>query len=115
MVNDFYTKYKTEIEEIAKNTRKQLLEENIPFWENRILDVEYGGYFNTFNKKGERVDDVKVGWFVGRDMYTFSALYRKIQPQNGLILQNRDMIFWRHRSMREKADLISCFQEKARF
>lgn len=81
MVNDFYTKYKTEIEEIAKNTRKQLLEENIPFWENRILDVEYGGYFNTFNKKGERVDDVKVGWFVGRDMYTFSALYRKIQPQ----------------------------------
>ena len=39
MVNDFYTKYKTEIEEIAKNTRKQLLEENIPFWENRILDV----------------------------------------------------------------------------
>ena len=48
MVNDFYTKYKTEIEEIAKNTRKQLLEENIPFWENRILDVEYGGYFNTF-------------------------------------------------------------------
>lgn len=81
MVNDFYTKYKTEIEEIAKNTRKQLLEENIPFWENRILDVEYGGYFNTFNKKGERVDDVKVGWFVGRDMNTFSALYRKIQPQ----------------------------------
>ena len=53
MVNDFYTKYKTEIEEIAKNTRKQLLEENIPFWENRILDVEYGGYFNTFNKEKE--------------------------------------------------------------
>lgn len=81
MKKNFYEEHKKEIEEIGKKARRQLLEDNVPFWEQRVTDTEYGGYFNSFSREGFRTSGIKSGWFVGRDMYMFSALYDKICPK----------------------------------
>ena len=48
----------------------------MPFWTNRVEDAEFGGYFNDFDRFGNRTGDEKAGWFVGRNLYTFSMMYR---------------------------------------
>ncbi len=78
-MNDiFYSRYGEEIEKTGKSMEKQLLEDIVPFWEKRAGDWENGGYFNCFDRTGSQYSNKKPGWFVGRNMYTFSALYRKI-------------------------------------
>lgn len=79
MKQSFYKKHKTEIEAIGSSMRSQLLDDVIPFWEKRVGDWKNGGYFNCFDRTGKQYSDKKSGWFVGRDMYIFSALYRKIR------------------------------------
>lgn len=69
-----------EIRRLADYYRKQLTEDIVPFWQARAVDPEYGGYFNCFDRKGNRCGDMKCGWFVGRDLYTFSSLYRLFGP-----------------------------------
>lgn len=81
MKSSFYEKHKEEIESIGERAKRQLLEDNVPFWETRVADTDCGGYFNCFNREGKLIKDVKSGWFVGRNMYTFSELYEKIQPK----------------------------------
>jgi len=60
---------------IAESYKNQLLNEVIPFWEDRVTDTEQGGYFNYFTRDGTRFSDDKPGWFVGRTMHTFAALH----------------------------------------
>ena len=67
------------IKELAAYYRKSLIEDIVPFWESRVLDEEKGGYFNCFDREGNLYKDVKPGWFVGRNLYIFSALYNKIE------------------------------------
>lgn len=81
MESIFYKRHKTELEHIRDQTRAQLLENIIPFWEKRVVDQEYGGYFNCFDREGMLYDTTKQGWFVGRNMYTFSVLYNQIEPR----------------------------------
>lgn len=77
----FREKYLPQIKDLAVYYRKLLLEDIVPFWEERIVDTEYGGYFNCFDRKGILYKDVKCGWFIGRDMYMFSALYNNIEKR----------------------------------
>lgn len=81
MEKSFYETHKNEIKKIGESAKKQLLEDHIPFWEPRVLDREYGGYFNCFDREGKLIKTVKPGWFVGRDMYSFASLYRFIQKK----------------------------------
>ncbi len=77
----FRRRHSDEIEKLGEYYRKQLLEDVVPFWEKRIVDPEFGGYFNCFDRDGRLYSDVKCGWFVGRDLYTFSELYRRFGPK----------------------------------
>lgn len=81
--NAFREKYSSQIKELAIYYRKHLLEDIVPFWEERMLDPEYGGYYNCFDREGRLYNDVKCGWFVGRNMYTLSALYNNIGKRPG--------------------------------
>lgn len=81
MDTSFREKHRKELEAIAKGYRAQLIEEVIPFWETRVLDTERGGYYNFFTREGKLYDDRKPGWFAGRTMHTFSALYNEIEPR----------------------------------
>ena len=74
--SDFYRKHSGEIRRFLDSFRQQLLTDVMPFWTNRVEDAEFGGYFNDFDRFGNRTGDEKAGWFVGRNLYTFSMMYR---------------------------------------
>lgn len=78
---EFYRKHEQELRRIHSDIKSELLQETIPFWEERILDKEYPGYFTCFDRTGKLSDTQKPGWFVGRTMYTFAALYNQIEPR----------------------------------
>ncbi len=77
----FVTRHREELKSLFEYYEKELLEDIIPFWESRIVDNEYGGYFNCFDRKGRLFKDVKPGWFVGRNLYTFSYLYNVVEKR----------------------------------
>jgi len=63
----------------AKELEDHLLNDVMPFWENKCLDREYGGYFTCFDREGNLTDDSKYIWFQGRQLYTYSRLFNKIE------------------------------------
>lgn len=77
----FINKHRNEIKSLCGYYEKELFEDIIPFWESRVVDREYGGYFNCFDRKGNLYKDIKPGWFVGRNIYTFSNLYNVIEKR----------------------------------
>ena len=77
--SNFHQKHQHELESLREFYRKTLTEDVIPFWESRILDQEQGGYYNCFDRSGVLERDVKCGWFLGRDIYTFARLYNEFE------------------------------------
>ncbi|SHJ07354.1 N-acylglucosamine 2-epimerase [Arenibacter nanhaiticus] len=62
--------------ELYKHT---LLNDVVPFWEKHSLDLENGGYFTCLDQKGEVYDTDKFMWLQGRQAWTFSMLYNKVE------------------------------------
>lgn len=77
----FVAKHSGELTILRDYYQRELLERLIPFWEPRILDLEFGGFFSCFDSAGVRLKDVKPGWFVGRNIYTFANLYNEIEKR----------------------------------
>lgn len=55
--------------------KKHILEDVMPFWDERCIDKECGGYFTCFDREGNLTDDKKYIWFQGRQLYVYSLLY----------------------------------------
>ena len=72
---------KASIAELAAFYRRHLLEDVMPFWEGRTADRECGGYFTCFDRTGKLTDSSKYIWFQGRQLWMFSALYRRLEPR----------------------------------
>ena len=75
----FLQNHRKEIETYAAYYRQELLDDLIPFWQNRVYDRECGGFFSCFDREGKRLKDIKSGWFVGRNTYTFANLYNTVE------------------------------------
>ena len=69
------------IKPFAKELREHLLSCIMPFWENRCLDREYGGYLTCFDREGRLTDDSKYIWFQGRQLYTYARLFNTIEAR----------------------------------
>ena len=80
--SDFYRRHSDEARRLLESFRQQLLTDVMPFWTQRVEDHEFGGYFNDFDRFGNRTGDEKPGWFVGRDLYTFSIMSRLFGPND---------------------------------
>lgn len=80
--SDFYRRHSGEARRLLESFRQQLLTDVMPFWTQRVEDHEFGGYFNDFDRFGNRTGDEKPGWFVGRDLYTFSMMSRLFGPSD---------------------------------
>ncbi|SIQ99369.1 AGE family epimerase/isomerase [Maribacter ulvicola] len=65
--------------EIYKNT---LFNDILPFWEKHSLDNENGGYFTCLNLKGSVYDTDKFIWLQGRQAWTYSMLYNKVEKNS---------------------------------
>ena len=49
----------------------------IPFWEQRARKEGGFGYTICYDREGRKNADIRPGWFVGRTMHTFAALYNE--------------------------------------
>lgn len=58
--------------------KKTLLEDIIPFWEKNSVDDKNGGYFTCLDQNGSVYDTDKFMWLQGRQAWTFSMLYNKV-------------------------------------
>lgn len=61
--------------------RRHILEDIMPFWDKRCLDSQFGGYITCFNRKGNPTSTNKYIWFQGRQLYTYSLLYNRIEKR----------------------------------
>ena len=59
--------------------RSELLDRTIPFWLTHGLDREYGGICTCINDQGQVLSGDKYVWSQLRAIWTFSALYNKIE------------------------------------
>lgn len=94
---EFINNNQDEIESLYSYYKKELLEDIVPFWESRVVDYEYGGYFNCFDREGKLFKDIKPGWFVGRNIYTFSNLYNLVGKRQRWLDIAAHGIDWLHK------------------
>jgi N-acylglucosamine 2-epimerase len=67
------------IKKYISEIRKHILEDIMPFWDTRCLDRESGGYITCFDREGNITSTNKYIWFQGRQLYTYSLLYNRIE------------------------------------
>ncbi|MGH9445323.1 MAG: AGE family epimerase/isomerase, partial [Terriglobia bacterium] len=61
--------------------RSLLLDGIAPFWLEHGIDVEHGGVLSCMTDDGQIVSEEKFMWSQGRSVWTFSALYNRIEPR----------------------------------
>ena len=69
------------IEESRELYRRTLLDDIIPFWMRHGIDLEYGGIGNILDDAGNTLGHDKYLWSQGRALWTFSALYNRIEAR----------------------------------
>lgn len=62
--------------------RKQLLDDTIPFWFPRSIDIEHGGYLLMRDQTGNLLDDDKAVWIQGRAAWMLATLYNTFEKDN---------------------------------
>jgi len=83
--------------DIYKNT---LLIDIIPFWEKYSIDSENGGYLTCLDRMGKVYDTDKFMWLQGRQAWTFSMLYNKVDENpNWLKIAKNGIDFIRENGM----------------
>ena len=65
--------------DLATFYRSHLLEEVMPFWLRHALDDQYGGIFTGIGDDGVINTENKFVWSNARAIYTFAALYDRIE------------------------------------
>ncbi|MGD8398613.1 MAG: AGE family epimerase/isomerase [Anaerolineae bacterium] len=61
--------------------RAELLEGVVPFWIEHAVDREHGGLLTCISDEGEVLSTDKYMWSQLRGIWTFSALYNRIEPR----------------------------------
>ena len=61
--------------------KKALLEDVVPFWEEHSVDWKSGGYFTSLCQDGSVYDTDKFVWLQGRQAWTFSMLYNRVEKR----------------------------------
>ena len=59
--------------------KNELLNEIIPFWSKNSLDQDAGGYFTCLDAQGKVYDTDKFAWLQGRQIWTYSMLFDKVE------------------------------------
>lgn len=61
--------------------RRTLLEDIVPFWVRHGVDRTHGGIGNILDDQGNTLGTDKYIWSQGRALWTFSALYNRVEPK----------------------------------
>jgi len=70
-----------ELERTLKRYRAELLESVVPFWERHAVDDASGGINTCIADDGSVISRDKYMWSQLRAVWTFSALYNRIEPR----------------------------------
>ncbi|MFI4875202.1 MAG: AGE family epimerase/isomerase [Blastopirellula sp. JB062] len=70
----------------AEKFRSDLLEDTLPFWLDRAIDYDLGGYFTAFDREGRLLQTDKPVWFQGRFAWTLASV-AQTTDQNEHLLQ----------------------------
>lgn len=74
--------YSTEhLKELAQFYKNQLINDTVPFWFPRSLDLEHGGYLLMRDADGSLIDTDKSVWIQGRACWLLATLYNTIEPR----------------------------------
>lgn len=85
--------------------KETLLNDVVPFWEKHSIDQLYGGYFTCLDKTGDVYDTDKFIWLQGRQAWTFSMLYNKVeQNEKWLKIAKNGIDFLKNYGMDAKGD-----------
>lgn len=68
---------------LSRHYRDTLLDDVIPFWERHSIDRKGGGYFTCLDRQGRVYDTDKFMWLQGRQVWTFSMLYNRLEKRPG--------------------------------
>lgn len=63
---------------LAAQYKSELLDRVMPFWMERSIDEEFGGYFTCIERDGEVYDTDKFIWLQGREVWMLATLYNKV-------------------------------------
>jgi N-acylglucosamine 2-epimerase len=66
---------------LLARTRHELLDSVVPFWLRHAIDREHGGLLTCISDEGEILSTDKYMWSQLRAIWTFSALYNRIDPR----------------------------------
>jgi N-acylglucosamine 2-epimerase len=61
--------------------RRLLLDGVVPFWLERGIDHEFGGVLSCMSDDGQVLSGDKFIWSQARSVWTFAALYNRIEPR----------------------------------
>ena len=67
--------------ELADLYRGGLLQDTIPWWQDRFLDHECGGYLTYRDADGSLLSTDKPVWVLGRIVWVWSRLYNTVEPR----------------------------------
>ena len=68
-----------DFKQLAQQYKSELLDRVMPFWMEKSIDKEFGGYFTCLERDGEVFDTDKFIWLQGREVWMLSTLYNKVE------------------------------------
>lgn len=69
------------LELLIEQYKKELFENVLPFWLDKSIDKDFGGYFTCLDRKGDVFDTDKFIWLQGREVWMFSMLYNNVEKK----------------------------------
>ena len=70
-----------DFKQLAQQYKSELLDRVMPFWMEKSIDKEFGGYFTCLERDGEVFDTDKFIWLQGREVWMLSTLYNKVEKR----------------------------------
>ena len=66
---------------LAAQYKSELLDRVMPFWMEKSIDAECGGFFTCLERDGTVFDTDKFIWLQGRQVWMLATLYNKVAPR----------------------------------
>jgi len=70
-----------DFKQLARQYKSELLDRVMPFWMEKSIDSEFGGYFTCLERDGEVFDTDKFVWLQGREVWMLATLCNKVEKR----------------------------------
>lgn len=69
------------LKQLIEQYHSELYDSVIPFWLEKSVDHEFGGYFTCLDREGKVFDTDKFIWLQGREVWMLSMLYNNVEKR----------------------------------